>query len=418
MRQSDINLNKIIRFDDSTIIEGQRCLAYGYNSSKSGYKINSLLKRLLRSLYMRFYRHKKCLFDYIIPETPKCVVVAAGGNLGGAIISLPLIVAARDRWPSSHLVVIGNTKHSLEIVKYAQVGDDHILVPNVSFKGSFFNSEVKTFQKMLTKYSPDIFISNHNFQLDFLLIPLSIPCRIGSVNSNIYGDRLEWDNFYNIPVRCDSGINWLDSYSDIASKFSGKHLEPPDIAVSENDKNFARKFLSSLGFGHDAKFVAVQAGVWEQHSFKQWPVQLLVETCKILFNDYGIIPVVFGVKGQEYTVKELQRVMSKSNVVNLVAKTSPADAAAMISICSVSIVNDSGLMHLSAAVGVPTVFLCGVTDLTWVYGDRKNCRIIRHSGCKPCYAINRFLVDSCAKPCLSSIQPKTVVSAVTEILFQ
>ena len=73
-------------------------------------------------------------------------------------------------------------------------------------------------------------------------------------------------------------------------------------------------------------------------------------------------------------------------------------------------------MHLSVAVGTPTVFLCSVTDLTWVYGDKKNCRIIQHSDSQPCYAINRHLVHSCSRPCLSAIQPETVVMAVDDLM--
>ena len=417
MSQSSINLGQISIYDKSPVLHDQRCLIHSYIPKPPGFKLKTYIKKVIKLIYLWSFWHLKKTINNVLSENPKCIAVASGSNLGGAIISLPLIEAVRKRWPNSHLIIIANTQHSLDIVKYAGIGDDFIIAPTVSFKSSFFNSKVLDFQNLLQNFAIDIFISNHNFTLDFLLAPLKIPFRIGSTGNNIYGDLLEWDGLYNIPVACKRGINWLDSYSDIAKKFQESDLASPKIYVSNKDKIDARlKFLDS-DFSKDTKFVAVQAGVWEQHSFKQWPIELLVKTCKSLLSDYGLIPIVFGVRGQEDTAEMLQNELTSSSVLNLVGKTSPSEAASVISQCSVCIANDSGLMHLSVAVGTPTVFLCGVTDLTWVYGHKKNCRIIRHSDCLPCYAINRHLVNSCKnKPCLSAIQSKTVVSAVDELL--
>ena len=64
------------------------------------------------------------------PAKPRCVVVATGGNLGGAILSTPLIKAVRNRFPETHIAVITNTELGRQLVEMAGISDStHLINP-------------------------------------------------------------------------------------------------------------------------------------------------------------------------------------------------------------------------------------------------------------------------------------------------
>src|SRR3990170_4362619 len=99
-------------------------------------------KELIRRFYIRTNLLGLPLKRPLISDAPKAVIVSTGGNLGGAIISLPLIGAARKRWPKAHLAVISNTRHGAEIVKFAGLGDSHHGIPSWTLVNSFINSRL------------------------------------------------------------------------------------------------------------------------------------------------------------------------------------------------------------------------------------------------------------------------------------
>jgi len=419
MRQKEYDLTQITKYDTSALKDGEQCLASDFASNTNSRVVNirDSLKSVFRYLYIAAYNITSINSLSCINKEPRSIVVVSGGNLGGAIISIPLIREIRTNWPSANLVVVSNTVHSEDIIRFTKIRADYLVAPTATFLRSFFSGDVKKFRDKIKSYSPDLLISNHNFSLDFLFIPLRVPVRIGSVGEDIYGDKLPWSKYYNIPVSTKAGLNWLDSYSDILNIFKHGSLSSPVIDVNRNLRNDAAVLLDGLGVSaYKDKLIAIQAGVWEKQTFKQWPVESLVNVCEILFNNYDFIPVVFGVSGQEYLVNELKNVIPDHSVIDFVGKTSVGEAASLLTHCSVSIVNDSGLMHLSAAVGTPTVFICGVTDLTWVYGNNNRYRIVKQINIKQCYATNKDLVNICSIPCLSSIMPKTVVESVLELM--
>jgi lipopolysaccharide heptosyltransferase II len=95
---------------------------------------------------------------------------------------------------------------------------------------------------------------------------------------------------------------------------------------------------------------------------------------------------------------------------NLVGQTDLFQLAELYRRCQVVVTNDSGPMHLAAAVGTPVVAIFGPTDpaLTGPYGDR---HVVLRAGvlCSPCFK------DSCANKvhmeCMKLITVEQVLEA-------
>jgi heptosyltransferase-2 len=103
--------------------------------------------------------------------------------------------------------------------------------------------------------------------------------------------------------------------------------------------------------------------------------------------------------------------------IDLTGKTAIADLPALLSLCHLFIGNDSGAMHVAAAVGLPIVGVFGPTDPNGTAPVTTRCSIVQQKAyCSPCFlrrcptdhrcmtAITADMVEAAARPWLSSTQ--------------
>jgi ADP-heptose:LPS heptosyltransferase len=75
----------------------------------------------------------------------------------------------------------------------------------------------------------------------------------------------------------------------------------------------------------------------------------------------GAVPVIFGGPGEEERATAATLLDILPSAINLTGLLSLPEVASCIRRCALYIGNDSGLMHLAAATGTPTIGLCGAT---------------------------------------------------------
>jgi len=96
---------------------------------------------------------------------------------------------------------------------------------------------------------------------------------------------------------------------------------------------------------------------------KMWPGDRFAELALRLSAENGILPnariAVFGGPGEEALAQATLAGLPADRTLNFVGKLDLLDIAAALQRCALYIGNDSGLMHLAAASGVPTVGLFG-----------------------------------------------------------
>jgi lipopolysaccharide export system permease protein len=99
---------------------------------------------------------------------------------------------------------------------------------------------------------------------------------------------------------------------------------------------------------------------------KAWPWQRYVELAQKLTAEGGPLQgariAVFAAPSEREQAEPLIKALHHTNdVIDLVGKTDPLEAAACLAYCRLCIANDSGLMHIAAAMRVPTLGLFGGT---------------------------------------------------------
>ena len=129
--------------------------------------------------------------------------------------------------------------------------------------------------------------------------------------------------------------------------------------------------------------VALMPGA-EYGPAKQWPADYYGTLAKKL-GEAGAQCWIFG-SASERELGEQIRKVSEGAAVNLCGETQLPDVVDLLARCRAAVSNDSGLMHVAAAAGVPVVAIYGSStpDFTPPLTERKHVHYLRLS-CSPCF---------------------------------
>ena len=147
----------------------------------------------------------------------------------------------------------------------------------------------------------------------------------------------------------------------------------PKIWFNDNTRNKSKMILDGK---KNPYLVIGPTANWEA---KVWPTEYFIQLSKnLISNDFfnkGNLILVGG-PGEEQVGEEIKSQLQGINIIDFIGKPI-LPTAAIMSFSSLYIGNDSGLMHLSAAVGIPTIGLFGPTDDRIYAPMGKNTMVIR-----------------------------------------
>jgi len=146
---------------------------------------------------------------------------------------------------------------------------------------------------------------------------------------------------------------------------------------------------------------------------KRWPLERFREVAARIAGEKGWSIVVVGSKEESEAVDHAFENVGE-NWINLAGKTGVAELLSVVRGASLLIGNDSGVSHISSAMGIPTVSIFGSTSPSWTVpiGPYSLC-IYRGIPCSPCFE------RRCPKGepvCLTQIGVDEVLKASTALL--
>lgn len=163
-------------------------------------------------------------------------------------------------------------------------------------------------------------------------------------------------------------------------------FQPPAIIPRPHltvDKANQKRLVQRLGLKTDRPVIAFFPGA-EYGPTKQWPLENFRRlAADITANGYQVW--IFG-SPQDKTYGQTIAQGDSAYVYNLAGKTSLNDAIDLIAVSEIAVTNDSGLMHIAAAVGVHVEAIYGSTtpDYTPPLTERKNIHYLGLD-CSPCF---------------------------------
>ncbi|MGH8363482.1 MAG: lipopolysaccharide heptosyltransferase II [Gammaproteobacteria bacterium] len=162
-------------------------------------------------------------------------------------------------------------------------------------------------------------------------------------------------------------------------------LPPADIPKPHLrvDPQNQQALLQKFALNRDAPIVALMPGA-EYGPSKRWPVDRYGELARRVLAA-GKQVWVFGSVREQSLGEEIIRVAG-NRVVNLCGSTRLEDVIDLMSLAETAVTNDSGLMHIAAAVGIKVVAIYGSSspDYTPPLTD-KAASVYLHLDCSPCF---------------------------------
>ncbi len=336
------------------------------------------------------------------------------------MVALPALWALRRRFSSSRLTLLTNLdKRNPEYVSPASVlpskglVDDFIAYPtNLDIPGRAAAYLQLAREIRRRRFDSIIYLmprmrSRQQVARDRMFFRLC-----GLVD--LRGSEFLLDNRLDLPVpghspRIESESNFLLRL--LADTGVEVNTWETELLLTENEVAAAKQSLGFAASGpFDGKFIAVGPGAkWES---KMWSEDRYGEVVAELVRKYDCHPIVFG--GEEDMEKGQRMIRKWGRGSNAAGLLSVRESAAILGECMLYIGNDTGTMHLAAAMGTPCVAIFSAIDWIgkWVpFGE--NNRIFRSSfECKGC----EFGKCANQKQCLELINTDEVFRACCEII--
>lgn len=194
----------------------------------------------------------------------------------------------------------------------------------------------------------------------------------------------------------------------------------PVLSVPEGARASAGQLLRDRGWNGDRPIVALAPGA-AYGTAKRWIPAHVARLVTDLVGTRGATCVLVGSRGDGSTtrmVRDLAGHDAGGHVIDLAGETTLEVLAGVLSLSQACVANDSGAMHLAAALGTPVAALFGPTrehetaPLTRAGG---RAEVLTHPvWCRPCM-LRECPIDH---RCMRGIDPARVLATVTGLILE
>lgn len=333
--------------------------------------------------------------------TPRKIVIRGPNWVGDAVLAVPAIKAVRRQFPDARITLM--------------------VRPWVAglFRPPTFVDEVWTHPRPgRTAWIPTALETRRrDFDLA-LLLPNSfesawtafagrVPVRIGYAT-----DSRRWLLTHPVRRRREK-VHQVDYYMALVRESFGIRELRPDIGLvaTPEDRDRARRLLADNGIDPTAGILVVNPGA-AFGSAKRWFEDRFADVADRLWERRHLTTVMVGSATERGIAARIRDAMSTPAAI-LSGDTDLETLRGVLSLASMVITNDSGPMHLAAALGVPTLAVFGSTDaeVTGPVGPR--ARLVRHEvSCSPCL-LRECPIDH---RCMKGVTVDQVSDAALEML--
>jgi heptosyltransferase I len=202
----------------------------------------------------------------------------------------------------------------------------------------------------------------------------------------------------------------VDRYLLVAQAVGAGESGTPEFRfrIPQADHDEIGRLLNRSGVTPGTNWVAMNVSArWPT---KRWPTASFAEVAdRLQQEDRGAVVLIGG--PEERADVAAVSAMMKTPVVDLAGSTTVGLLPALLSKASMLITNDSGPMHIAAAVGTPVVALFGPTSAvrTGPYGVGHEV-LTGNVPCQPCFS--RTCHNTLPLECLKLVSPQQVLAAV------
>ena len=338
-----------------------------------------------------------------VKSSDRILVTQTGGWIGDMILLTPALRALKRACPQSHLTLLIRplVANLMETCPYV----DEVIIDT---KGNGVD-RARGFLQLVRRVRRGRFnlaVVLHPTSFRNALIPFlaGIPLRVGS---NVGGRGI----LLSKSCTDDTTVHEVDRYLRVLQLIN---IDDPAAGLefwhTDADRRAVHQLLGGYNVGPEDRIIGINLGTtW---GTKSWALDRFADViAEIQLRFEGAI-VLTGSSSEVGLGKALQELI-KTEVINLIGKTTILQLGALIERCNLYLTCDSGPMHIAAAVGTPTIALFGPTNPQRhrPYGEGHHV-IEKDVSCRPCYKRTCMRTDA-PSLCMTEIQALDVVERIT-----
>ena len=338
------------------------------------------------------------------------IILRVTNWVGDAVLNLPAIHQLRRIFPDAEITVFARPWVA-DIFKY---NPDINKIISFDEKKNKWDYLKLIFQLRKEKYDLAVLFPNA-FNAGIFAFAIGAKRRIG-YNTDKRGIFLT-DKIEQTPEILK--VHQVEYYMNIIKRIGEIDEERIfNIVVTDDEKNHIRKRLFESGIVSETFLIGINPGAY-YGSAKRWYPDRFAQVIDYLYEKYNARFVLTGSEKDKLVASEILKhikivePLREKVILNWVGKTTLRELIALISCMRVFITNDSGAMHIAAALNIPMIAIFGSTDWITTAPYSKNHTIVRKdTPCAPC------LLRECPEnhECMEKIYVEDVVNAFEELI--
>ena len=287
------------------------------------------------------------------------ILVRATNWVGDAVMSLPALRAIRGRWPQAEIAVLARPWVA-DLYRGQDCADRLLVYEHRGRHRGFLGREGLSRELRGERFDVAVLLQNA-FEAAWLAWRAGIPERIGYARDGRSwlltrplaapgrGELQRHQSYYYLELLRRAG--WIERLPAV---------EAIHLRVPEEARRSAERRLLAAGARDGATRIALAPGA-AYGSAKCWPAERYAALADGLIAACDADVIVFGAPQEKEMAERIVRSMQQ-RAVNLAGTTSIGELPALLGACRLFVGNDSGAMHVAAAVGLPVVGIFGPTD--------------------------------------------------------
>jgi len=327
---------------------------------------------------------------------PLKILVTRLRYLGDVILTTPVLASLKSRYPEARIDYL--TEEPFGPVLEGNPHIDEIVTTGGTFPGTVARIRKRRYTAAL-----DLF---YNPRSAWLLFLSRIPVRVGGARR--WRRRL-YTHTYTVPTYVRSAVS--HHLFPLRMLETDEKGSLPRVYVTAAERERGRSFLEKKA-GLSDRFVAIHCGgTWQA---KRWSPARFARLADRMLEESGRVSLLVTGPGEEGIVNEVIALSTSRERPRPLPVMPIRSLAACLLHADAVVANDGGVMHLSVALGRPTVGVFGPTepDIWFPYeGDGPFAVATLREECAPCHR------HRCDDPkCLDDLDPDIVFEKLEDVL--
>jgi len=346
-------------------------------------------------------------------KSPKKILIIQLWGIGETILTLNAIKELRDLYKEAEIDIL-ITKRVKEVFTGFDFYDNLIVI-ETDMKGirSFVMSNFRKYD-LVVDFEEYLNISS-------LMSFFVGKYRIG-YNNRIRGLTLSKSAKYNDQQHV------VETHLDLIRLL--KKVDPCKSLIklrySDQDKNVVDEYLKNKGPVKGNLLIALCPGAAESARSRLWPLENYAQLADMLIKDNKAKIVFIGTKEERQAIDRITGLMKEKDFINSAGDINLKQLFYLEEICDLIISNDSGPMHIGAAMQTRTIGLFGPNiPVRWGPFNERSSWIYKGHVCKysPCINVHLGKVPECLQPgnnniCMKNIMVEDVFSEAVKSLHK